>query len=463
MTLSNQETSESLEETFSRLKSREEPESTAEWGNRFSEQMKARSAEMGLGLPGGLKKAFQQSREYIDSLLPESVQELSKSIQEQEKRMFQPEKGSVQDFFVNPPTAGEIREKGTKKLAKAKFGNADYLEPRNDLEKAAGELNQDLTAMFLGPGQMRMLTRIGAPIAGNLVKEGLKYVGADEKTAEKAKLGTMLAFTLASQSNPQQFARNRIAQGRSMVPQGMTVDAMPLAQSLFPLQQRINRGLNVPSKSRAQQGINELAEQARAGNGRMDMHSLMDARDNINEWISEAGGWDIPAPVRDATVRNLNELKRSVIDTIDNNLATRYPQAGELYRSGYEASAVTHQSNAISNFIERHFGKTIKSIGAKLLFPAAVGGAALVPKGAVAAGVLYPAYKAGQVIYRVSRSPTLAHYYADVIESSIRGNAAEMVHSLSKLDHELEKEEKKRHKTQKISLDEFKEAFTNKD
>ena len=75
----------------------------------------------------------------------------------------------------------------------------------------------------------------------------------------------------------------------------------------------------------------------------------------------------------------------------------------------------------------------------------------------------FPAYKAGQVIYRVSRSPTLAHYYADVIESSIRGNAAEMVHSLSKLDHELEKEEKKRHKTQKISLDEFKEAFTNRD
>lgn len=463
MTLSNQQIPESFEDRFSKFESRQEPESWKEWKDRVSEQMQARSAETVFGLPGGLKKAFQQSKEYIESLLPESIQNLSKSIQEQEKEMFQPEEGSAHEFIMNPPTAGEIREKGTKKLANVKFGNADYLEPRNDLESAAGEFTQDLTGMFTSPGQMKMLTRIGAPIAGNLIKQGAKYIGLEDKTAEKLKYGSMLAFTLSSQSNPQKFSNDRIAEGKAGVPQGMSVDAMPIAQSLFPLQQRINRGLNVPSKARVQQGINELAEQARAGNGRLDMHSLMDARDNINEWISEAGGWDIPAPTKTATVRNLNELKRSVIDTIDNNLAARYPQAGELYRSGYEAAAVTHKSNVISNYIERHFGKKIKSVGAKLLFPAAVGGAAFLPKGAVVAGGLYPVYKAGQVIYRVSRSPTLANYYADVVEASLKGNATQMVHSLSKLDQALEKEEKKRHKTQKISLDEFKEAFTNRD
>src|SRR5438046_4647968 len=105
--------------------------------------------------------------------------------------------------------------------------------------------------------------------------------------------------------------------------------------------------------------MQDLAGQVQ--NNRLSMHSLMDPRDNVNEWISEAGGWDVPANTRDATVRNLNELKRQIISTIDENMQNRFPEAAELYRTGYEAAAVNHQSNAISNFIERNFGKKLTS------------------------------------------------------------------------------------------------------
>lgn len=447
---------QSLKEDFEQIAKRKEPESWTQWLGRNTAQQAARSSEFILGLPGAMQRGFDQTKSFVDSvmkpILPEGV---SEAIEAQRKI---PEKDTWHEFFAFPPTPAEVREKGTKKVSKAVFDDASYMEPRTEGEKALGEFNQDLTAMFMpGTGQLRMMTRIGAPIVGTATKRGLKYLGADEETADKAKAGVMLATTLATQSNPLQYSRDRIAEGKAMIPQGTTVDARPFGRSLFPLWQRLQRGLGVPSKSRAREGIIDLAEQVQ--NGRLDLHSLMDARDNVNEWIGEAGGWDVPPEVRDPTLRNLNELKRNIIDTVNDNLQTRFPEAAELYSTGYEAAAVTHQSNAISNFIERNFGRKAASVGAKLLFPTALGGATVLPKTAVAGTIAYPIYKAGQVLYRVGQSPTLANYYANVIEAAIRGNAPQMINNLIKLDNKMKLEEDKRKKNKQMSLEEFLQTF----
>jgi hypothetical protein len=236
-----------------------------------------------------------------------------------------------------------------------------------------------------------------------------------------------------------------------MVPDTATVNALPLADSLMPLYKRVTRGLDVPSKSRAIQGMKDLASQVE--NGRISLRSLMDARDNVNEWISEAGGWDVPLNTRDATIRNLNELKTQIIRSIDENMAARFPEASELYRTGYEAAAVNHKSHAISNFIEKNFGKKVSSVGAKLLFPGLAGGAAILPKTIGTGAALYPMYKTGQVLYRVANSPTLAKYYQDVIVASSIGNAPAMIHSLQKLDKALAEQERKENKLNKSSLE----------
>lgn len=380
-----------------------------------------------------------------------------------------PSKESLEDRLMNPPTSSDLRETVTPAIAE-KFGQErDYLEPRGEGEKIGGELTQDLISFFMpGTGQLRMAVRIGAPIAGNLAKQGAKYLGADEKEAEQAKLGVMLMTTVAGQSNPAQFAQQRIAQARNLVPDTATANAVPLANSLMPLYHRIQRGLGVPSKTRAAQGMRDLAGQVQ--NGRISMRSLMDARNDVNEWIAEAGGFDVPAAVRDRTIANLNDLKRQIIDTVDTNLTQRFPQAAELYESGYEAAAVTHQSNAISNFIERYFGRKVASAGAKVLFPGLAGGAAVLPKTAATAASVYPLYKTGQVLYRVGNSPTLARYYGDVLRNASQANAPAMIKSIDMLDKQLEKDEKKeqikeqkQNKGKKPTIDEFKSRFKNMD
>ena len=281
-------------------------ETTGQFIGRNVAQHGARAAETVLGLPGSFKKAFQQS---LGMIIPEQLKDLRDT---EEQAFGKPEQGSVQELIMNPPTPGELRESVTPLVSEKLTGKKDYLEPKGKGEAFAGDLTQDLTSFFLpGTGQMKLMTRIGAPIAGNLAKEGVKYLGGSESAAEKTKLGVMMVTTLAGQSDPSKFASQRIGEAKQMIPQGATAYVGNLANRLMPLYTRLTRGLKVPSKSRAIQGMQDLADQVK--NNRIDLHSLMDARDNINEWISEAGGWDVPTNTRDASIRNLNELKKEIM------------------------------------------------------------------------------------------------------------------------------------------------------
>lgn len=450
---------ESIDDRFKKLAEKnKEIESTSEFFGRNTAQIGARVVETVTGYAGNLKKAFMSARDFLEGSKPEG-QKLS----DLEKKAFgEPEVNSLEYNIMNPLTSSELRQTVTPSISEKLGKDSQYLEPKGEGEKALGEFSQDLASYFMpGTRNLNMISRIGAPIAGNLAKQGYKYFDKDEKNAEQVKLGVELISTLAGQSNPGRFASQRMADAKNMIPDTATVSMGPFAQRSIPLIQRMLRGFNVPSKARTVQGLRELSQQINQ-NGRMNMRSLMDARDHVNEWISEAGGFDIPKASKPALIRNLNELKSNIIKTIDENMSSRFPQAGELYRTGYEASAVNHQSNAISNFIDKNFGRKAASIGVKLLFPAAgVVGLGVVPKTMAVSSMAYAPYKVGQVLYRVTQSPTLARYYSNVIRDSVAGNVPGMIRSLDQLDKAMLEDERKegKKKSKNKSLEEFKMEF----
>lgn len=452
----------STREMFREFAQKNQGETSGDFAQRNILQHAARVGELGLGLPGGIQQEGQRELQELGKYLPESLTPShmkNKSIFD--KQESEGEENKITDFIMNPPSPQEIRKKYTPKIAKSISGKEDYLEPKNQMEEAAGQLTQDIASFFLpGTGQMRLATRLGAPIFANLVKEGIKYFGGEESTAEKAKMGIMLASTIAGQSNPGRYASESIKRAKEMIPENAVVNVRNLANNLMNLYTRVTRGISVPSKSRATQGMRDLAGQVDRNNN-IGLHSLMDARDNINEWIAEAGGWDVPAPTRDASIRNLNELKTQVIRSIEQGISANSPRALDLYNGGYEAAAVNHRSNAIANFVSKHFGKNVASLGVKFLFPSLAGGAAFIPKTAIGIAAGIPVYNFGKVMYRISNSPTLAQYYRDVLLQASRGNAAAMVNSMDKLDEAMYKDEKKQGR--KKSVEEFKQRFLKKE
>jgi hypothetical protein len=462
--MSTNDNEPSTSERFKQFKSDVESKETyPEYFSRIFSQNSARALETLGGFPGNLQKAGKNALDYLAEITPggkEAHEYLQEKVGNLNRGLFgEPEPGSLLERVNQPPTSSELREEVTPKISKQLFEDERYLDPKTEFEKKVGDFTQDVTSFFMpGTAGMRLMQRIGIPLAANLSKEGLKYVGLSEDKAEKAKLALMLGLTLANNSNPGEFSSQRISTAKNMIPESFTIDARPLANSLMPLYNRLTRGLEVPSKSRAMEGMEGLANQAR--NGRINLRSLMDSRDNINEWIAEAGGWNIPGPTRTAAVANLNQLKTAVIEAADQGLA-HFPEAQQLYRTGYEAAAVTHQSNAISNFVEKNFGRKASSVGAKVLFPALATGAAILPKTAAVSAALFPLYKAGQVLYRIGRSPTLARYYGDVLTYSLQQNAPAMAKSMDKLDKELAKDEKKQRKGKKMSKEDFTLRFSN--
>jgi len=433
------------------------PETLGQFLKRNVAQNVARAGETILGLPGNLKSAFEES---IEKVAPGQLQLL----RETEGEAFgQPKEGSLQETLMNPPTVQEVRENITPRFAEALTGEKNYLEPRGKGEEFTGGLTQDVTSFFIDPAsKFSKFAKFAIPIAGNLVKEGVKFFGGKEGLAEKSKLGTMLAFSLANQANPGKFASKTIGEAKQMIPDNATINANDLLNKLAPIEQKLKTvGLKVPSKSKTLQGIADLKKQVQ--NNRLNLKSVMQSRDDINEWIAEAGGFEVPAAIRDRTVKNLNEVKSQIIDTIDDTLQTRFPQAAEMYKQGYQAAAVNHKSQAISNYLEKNFGRKLTSVGAKLLFPAIGGAATLLPKTAAVGAVAAPMYKVGQVLYRINKSPLLAKHYSDVIKNAEKGNRIATINSLVKLDKELAKEEKKKEYGSEQILEDFKSKFMKKD
>jgi hypothetical protein len=433
-------------------------ESTLESAKRQAAQYTSRGAEGILGLPGAAKSAWQSSLDDFNSFL--GIDKIVGSMDEMNSSVLggKPEKGSVQDIIFNPPNPQDIRQGLTKKVAKSISGDESYLEPKSEFEEKVGEFSQDLATFFLPGNKMSLPMKIITPLLGNLAKEGVKYLGADEGTAQKVKSGLMLMTSMAGASNPREFANNRIQQAKNLVPENATINARPFENQIIQIRNQLRKGLNTPDKSSTFQAIENLGNQIDPITGRMNFRSLMQARDDINRLIDTAGGFDVPTSIKNATVRNLNNLKSRMIDTIDTTLQRFDPQAAELYRSGYEAASVLHQSNAISRFIEKVGGKYAFNPLTKTLFGggAVASGAAFFPKAAIGAATGFPLYQTGKLIYRVANSPTLAHYYGNVIRDATIQNTPSLLKNLKRFDKELEKSIEK---DRKLSFEEVRDQL----
>lgn len=409
----------------------------------------ARIGEAILGAPGNLKKGLGQSFSQLNeefNLPPYDPSGLG-----------QYEEGSVGESIFNPPTSHELRKGKTKEYAQQTKGNPEYYEPRGNIEEAAGEFAQDVTNMFLpGTRGFGLLTRLGAPLVSNAAKFLTKKLSGDEKLAENVKQGTSLIATIAGLSNPMQMAQQRISQSRQIVPETAAFNAQNLANNFMPLYTKLNRGFrNIPSKSKLRSNLDDFASQIQPGN-QMSTHSLMDAVDNINELINEAKGFDIPKATRPQMLKNLNEAKTVLRKEVRDQLK-QYPEALELYNTGYEAAAVMHRSEAINNALEKYAGKKLASIGLKVLFPALAGAGKLINGGFLFGPGLGATYKTGQILYRVANSPTLARYYQNIIRRAEVGNIAAMSKSITSFDKGIDAQEKK-----DKSLDNFKAKIKNR-
>lgn len=351
------------------------------------------------------------------------------------------------------PTSQELREEVTQPIAKQLFGDKEALEPKNQTQKFFNELTEDVTGFLLpGSGKIKTWKKVSIPVTTDLAKEGLKYTGlVKPETADKAKLGLMLAFDIAHRGNAGKFASSKFEEARASLPPNTVISTIPSIQKLYPIWQNLQSGLGTltPSKKKAAEAIEQFMKKAKTG--QINGHEMMDAIHDLNELRDELGMFAMPHKQRQKTVKHFEDINKAMKENLYHYADQQNPLFGKLYREANEAFAVNAKSNYISKFIDKNYGKPFLSEAAQSLFKTGgalgtLGGSTYLLGLPKTLGILAPSaaiYKTVQIFDRISSSPVLSRYYQGVIGAAAKGNTKLMSMYMQKLDHGLAEDERK--------------------
>jgi hypothetical protein len=342
------------------------------------------------------------------------------------------------------PTSGDIQKK-TEKLSKG------YLSPKNELEKTSDKLIKDIASFSIGPGA-GFTKNLGIPLAGTAVEESLKGLGASDETASYSKMGTMLMLDLArirrsAGGSAKDFASNLFSKAEKSIPEGTKIKVPDLEDALMKLESEFQSGGGRPSVKSALEKIHEIRSQIK--DNQISAKWLLDNRQAINEVIKEGGGFGVilPKDIKQKIHINLNKVKKNSIDALIDYGKKENPEFLKYYEPANEAYAVNQKADAISNFLQKHFGNYLTNSVAKSLFGGAgaigagvLGGAKALGITAATAGTAFPLYQAGKLLYKVVNSPTLRKYYSQIIEGATKGNVSEVAQNLQKLEKGLKQD-----------------------
>ena len=84
---------------------------------------------------------------------------------------------------------------------------------------------EDLATFFTPGTNTRFLTRLAAPLIGNVGEEAAKQWGFSNDTASKLKMGLMFLTTLASDVNGRQFANQNFQRVVQNAPRNVNLPA----------------------------------------------------------------------------------------------------------------------------------------------------------------------------------------------------------------------------------------------
>ena len=363
------------------------------------------------------------------------------------------------------PSSEDLSEYETKL-----FG--DYTKPQGEFDETAMEFMQDVGAMLSLPGVgsaagtggkfinvARKWQPIVTPLLGATAKESAKSLGAEKDNAGLFKIGSMiLADVLINRGKGSQSYVNDLFQKSDAALQvGAKTNVNALRSSLINTKSSLSLGGKSPDKAKALEKIEEvLSSMKRKGkNYEMDVKEFPAFRKSINSVRETLGGFnpEFPKGVRKRAIRNLEDVKKQIIDAGMSYGKQHNPEFAKYWSAANEASNINSRSNIATKFIKEYvspktFARILGGSGAihgvgsaiagKPVFTSLVKGAALAGAGGGAGAA---AYGSGKVLYRMTKSPVMRKYYANLFKASLNKDGPLVAKYSAKIEKELEKEE----------------------
>lgn len=348
----------------------------------------------------------------------------------------------------------------------------DYTKPQGEFDETAMEFMQDVGSMLALPGvgsaagtggklinAARKWQPVLTPLLGATIKESAKSMGAEKDNAGLLKIGSMiLADVLINRGKGSQAYVNDLFKKSDAALQGAAkTNVNSLRSSLLNTKSQLSLGGKSPDKTKALEKIEEiLGSMTRKGkNYEMDVKEFPAFRKSINSVRETLGGWnpEFPKGVRKRAIRNLEDVKKQIIDTGMDYGKKHNPEFAKYWSAANEASNINSRTNVATKFIKEYLGSKKfakilggsavahgvthglagKSVFASLAKTAAVG----VPATAIGTA----AYGTAKVVTRMVRSPTMRKYYGNLFKAALNKDGPLVAKYAAKIEKQSEKEQ----------------------
>ena len=315
------------------------------------------------------------------------------------------------------------------------------LKPQSETGALIDEVIGDIAS--LGVAKVPLAKNFIVSTASNIGKKLAKDFGFGEKGQAGTKTGLSLGLMMMNPRGANKYASQLYSEAKNILPSNATTDGTGLVKNLVTLRRSSNlsKGGQTTAKKEVNKWINTV--NSKVHNGQVSVEELQALKQDLNAETKKLFSLEETKQER-GTINLLKQVSKDV-DLALEGYGKQNPAWLKKYREANEAFGVTEKSKGISKFLLKH-ANTPYGVGTILaggLFnPAAI------PYEAAALGTL----KAGELGYRIVKSPVLAKHYAKSLEYAAKKNAVAMNAELSKIE-EIVKPKKQKNKWSEYELD----------
>jgi len=323
-----------------------------------------------------------------------------------------------------------------------------YTEPKTKGEKFGSEVVKAVVGrkIFGGSNRATPIGRaavdIGVPLLGETAKETAGLFTKNPTKQEAAKLGTMVLMDMlvgVPYGSTPGYTRQLTSRARQQLsdPQRALSNTAPLRQTLVRQRQHLTVG---GANAAYQPAINRIDEAIRMiDSGNMTREAAYRLRENISREVLGRGGYELERTAATEAARHQHQVRHALTtglyrDARQNGYES-FISADQAARNAYR---VYSESNRLTNFIKKNYGRPFMSHAAVALFHSGKVGAAI---GGAVAGA--PIYQTMKIAERMMRSPELMALYAQTAKAAAQNNAPQMRSYLKKFDQKAKELEDK--------------------
>jgi hypothetical protein len=384
---------------------------------------------------GALKKTVGIGKAGLEGLLdaPGHIANLAASVAEVPGNLIQKgyEKLGIQDYVpsarVDLPRIPEVSKYTVSPAIDWIFGKGRF-NPEGPIEESLQSVARTFGGLAVPGLGVSKGTAALLSGGGELAKFGAKKIGLGKDAADAIGLGAMMALSFAGKPGARSAMKKLYNEAEELAPATDMVSMESIQPILKDLKTKIARGKGEASSTKKLIADNIRSFESKVLEGKIGIQELIAFKQDFNTDILE-----------NPELKGLNKY----IPTLSNSvkkLIEEYSAGNKAFASKWnEAENMfmgLHKASPVNEFLQKHASPTkIGYITAAML----AGGKpfASAAKHIAQASAIKGLVRGTEALYN---SSAIRKYYANVVASAARENAAELAKNINKLDKQVTKE-----------------------